>query len=464
MGYVITETLKGTVLEKILADKLNWLESHKAKLPLKEFEATLTPSNRDFYHAFNKNQTQFILECKKASPSKGLIRESFDIEKIALTYQSYASVISVLTDEPYFQGDYHFLPKVSGLVKQPILCKDFIIDGYQIKLARHFQADAILLMLSILDDQQYKALESIAHELSMGILTEVSNETELQRAINLGAKVIGINNRDLRDLSVDLSTSLKLAPTIPNDRIIISESGIRNYSDVRRLAKFVDGFLIGSALMAEDDLEGAIKKIILGANKVCGLTRAEDAKAAFDAGAIFGGLIFVQNTPRHINTSQAKNIIAGAPLAYVGVFRNDNIDHIASVVKELNLSAVQLHGHENQAYVTMLRKKLPLECQIWKALSIEHKLPERDWEHVDKYVFDHGPGGSGQTFDWAVFKGHENDNLNNVLLAGGLSPDNCKQAAEFYCGGLDFNSGVENKPALKDADKIRTVFTNLRDY
>lgn len=464
MGYVITDVLKGTVLEKILADKLIWIEENKAKQPVADFESNLKPSSRDFYGAFNKKTTNFILECKKASPSKGLIRESFDIEKIALTYQAYASVISVLTDEPYFQGDHHFLPKVSALVKQPILCKDFIIDSYQIKLARHYQADAILLMLSILDDEQYQSLAALAHSLGMGILTEVSNENELKRAVDLGAKVIGINNRDLRDLSVDLSTSFRLAPEIPSDRIIISESGIRNYPDVRRLGKIVDGFLIGSALMAEEDLDAAIRKIILGANKVCGLTRSEDAKAAFDAGALYGGLIFVQNTPRHVNTTQAKNIMTGAALSYVGVFRNDNIDHIASVVKELNLSAVQLHGHENQAYVSMLRKKIPLDCQIWKALSIEHKLPERDWDHVDKYVFDHGPGGSGQTFDWTVFQGHENDNLNNVLLAGGLSPDNCRQAAEFYCGGLDFNSGVESRPAIKDAQKIKHVFANLRDY
>lgn len=464
MAYTIHAELKETVLERILTDKIVWIEDRKQTQPIDDFKNSLEKSTRSFYSAFNKNQANFILECKKASPSKGLIRESFDIEEIALTYKQYASAISVLTDMPYFQGDYNFLPKVSALVTQPILCKDFIIDSYQIYLARHYQADAILLMLSILTDDQYKLLAEVAHSLDMGILTEVSNEDELKRAIDLGAKIIGINNRDLRDLSVDLSTTFKLAPEIPNDRIIISESGIRNYPDIRRLAKLVDGFLIGSALMAEDNLDMAIRKIILGENKVCGLTRPEDASAALEAGAVYGGLIFVQNTPRHINISTAKEIISHAALAYVGVFRNDNIDHIVSTAKELSLHAVQLHGHENQAYVSLLRKKLPAECQIWKALSIDHKLPVRDWDNVDKYVFDHGPGGTGKTFDWAVFNGHETDNLNNVLLAGGLSPDNCSKAATFFCGGLDFNSGVESSPAIKNSEKIHSVFKQLRNY
>ncbi|MFC0179792.1 bifunctional indole-3-glycerol-phosphate synthase TrpC/phosphoribosylanthranilate isomerase TrpF [Thorsellia kenyensis] len=464
MAYSIPQELKQTVLEKILTDKISWIMHKKETFPLDSFNSLLTQSTRSFYQAFTKTQCQFILECKKASPSKGVIRPTFDIEAIATIYKHYAAAISVLTDEPYFQGDFSYLPKVSALVHQPILCKDFIIDEYQIKLARHHQADAILLMLSVLNDDQYKSLSAVAHELDMGILTEVSNEIELQRAIELGAKVIGINNRDLRDLSVNLQTTLNLAPKIPEDTIIISESGIRQYPDVRRLSNYVDGFLIGSALMAEDNLEKEIKKILFGRNKICGLTRAQDAKAAYDAGAIYGGLIFVQNTPRHISVTQAKNIMLGAPLDYVGVFRNDNIDHIASIADELNLSAIQLHGQENQAYVNMLRKKLPAACQIWKALSIEKKLPSRDWVNIDNYVFDHGPGGTGKTFDWSVFSDHRHEDFSNILLAGGLTPDNCKEAANFNCGGLDFNSGVESTPAIKSAEKINHAFINLRNY
>ncbi|MDF5425772.1 bifunctional indole-3-glycerol phosphate synthase/phosphoribosylanthranilate isomerase, partial [Vibrio parahaemolyticus] len=181
------------------------------------------------YDALSGEKTAFITECKKASPSKGLIRDHFDLDYIASVYNNHADAISVLTDEKYFQGNSDFLPQVRGQVKQPVLCKDFMVDTYQVYLARHYSADAVLLMLSVLNDEEYKALEEAAHSLNMGILTEVSNEEELHRAVKLGARVIGINNRNLRDLSTDLNRTKELAPTIrelaPN-ATVISESGI----------------------------------------------------------------------------------------------------------------------------------------------------------------------------------------------------------------------------------------------
>lgn len=197
--------MKATVLQKIVDDKVDYLVERKAKQPLDSFIGAVQPSQRSFYNALSAKRPVFILECKKASPSKGLIRKDFDPELIAKTYAPYASAISVLTDEKYFQGNMAYLTIVSNAVKQPVLCKDFIIDPYQIYLARHYQADAILLMLSVLNDEQYVALADVAHQLNMGVLTEVSNEEELERAIKLKSKVVGINNRDLRDLSIDLN-------------------------------------------------------------------------------------------------------------------------------------------------------------------------------------------------------------------------------------------------------------------
>ena len=166
----------------------------------------------------------------------------------------------MLTDEKYFQGSFDFLPIVSQIAPQPILCKDFIIDPYQIYLARYYQADACLLMLSVLDDEQYRQLAAVAHSLEMGVLTEVSNEEELERAIALGAKVVGINNRDLRDLSIDLNRTRELAPKLGHNVTVISESGINTYAQVRELSHFTNGFLIGSALMAHDDLNAAVRR------------------------------------------------------------------------------------------------------------------------------------------------------------------------------------------------------------
>ncbi|EPG7966624.1 bifunctional indole-3-glycerol-phosphate synthase TrpC/phosphoribosylanthranilate isomerase TrpF [Citrobacter koseri] len=450
-----------TVLAKIVADKAIWVEARKQQQPLASFQNEVQPSARHFYDALQGTRTAFILECKKASPSKGVIRDDFDPAQIAGVYKHYASAISVLTDEKYFQGSFDFLTVVSRIAPQPILCKDFIIDPYQIYLARYYQADACLLMLSVLDDEQYRQLSAVAHSLKMGVLTEVSNEEELERAIALGAKVVGINNRDLRDLSIDLNRTRQLAPKLGHGVTVISESGINTYAQVRELSHFANGFLIGSALMSHDDLHAAVRRVLLGENKVCGLTRGQDAKAAYDAGAIYGGLIFVPSSPRVVNLDQAREVIAAAPLQYVGVFRNTAITEVCEKATTLSLKAVQLHGSEDLAYVDALRAALPEQVQIWKALSVGDALPARDYQHVDKYVLDNGQGGSGQRFDWSLLNG---ETLDNVLLAGGLGADNCVEAAKTGCAGLDFNSGVESQPGIKDAHLLASVFQTLRAY
>ncbi|MCT4703635.1 bifunctional indole-3-glycerol-phosphate synthase TrpC/phosphoribosylanthranilate isomerase TrpF [Enterobacteriaceae bacterium H20N1] len=453
--------MQDTVLTKIVADKAIWVEARKKQQPLASFQNEVTPATRNFYHALQGARTAFILECKKASPSKGVIRDDFDPARIAGIYKHYACAISVLTDEKYFQGSFDFLPIVSSIVTQPVLCKDFIIDAYQIYLARFYQADACLLMLSVLNDEQYRQLAAVAHSLNMGVLTEVSNEEELERAIALEAKVVGINNRDLRDLSIDLNRTRQLAPRLTHGVTVISESGISNYGQIRELSHFANGFLIGSALMGEDDLNAAVRRVTLGENKVCGLTRSEDARAAHEAGAIYGGLIFVPASPRFVSDEKAASVIAAAPLRYVGVFRNAPVSEVAQKSAQFTLAAVQLHGDEDQAYIDELRAQLPENVQIWKALSVKESIPARDLSHVDKYVFDNGQGGTGQRFDWALLTGQK---LDNVLLAGGLGADNCVEAAKAGCAGLDFNSGVERAPGIKDANKLAAVFQTLRAY
>jgi len=450
-----------TVLAKIVADKAIWVEARKEQQPLASFQNDVVPSSRRFYDALKGARTAFILECKKASPSKGVIRDDFDPARIAEVYKHHASAISVLTDEKYFQGSFDFLPIVSQIAPQPILCKDFIIDAYQIWLARFYQADACLLMLSVLDDEQYRQLAAVAHSLNMGVLTEVSNEEELERAIAREANVVGINNRDLRDLSIDLNRTRQLAPRLGAGVTVISESGINTYAQVRELSHFANGFLIGSAMMSCEDLNVAVRRVLLGENKVCGLTRGQDAAAALEAGAIYGGLIFVDGSPRTLSESQARDVMAAAPLSYVGVFRDAPVEDVVAKAENLSLAAVQLHGSEDQHYIDALRQALPAQIQIWKAQSVSNTLPPRDLNHVDKYVLDNGQGGTGQRFDWSLLNGEK---LDNVLLAGGLSPDNCVEAAKAGCAGLDFNSGVESQPGIKDASKLASVFKTLRAY
>ncbi|OWO80538.1 bifunctional indole-3-glycerol phosphate synthase/phosphoribosylanthranilate isomerase [Photorhabdus luminescens] len=453
--------MQATILQKIVNDKAEYLINRKQQQPLESFIDAVVASNRDFYQALSSEQTVFILECKKASPSKGVIRQDFDPIHIAKIYQPYAAAISVLTDEKYFQGSYEFLRLVSDAIYQPVLCKDFIIDPYQVYLARYYQADAILLMLSILDDQQYIALSELAHSLNMGVLTEVSSEEERARAVALKAKVIGINNRDLRDLSIDLNRTKQLAPQLPEGTLVISESGIHQHQQIRELSRYANGFLIGSALMAQSNLDLALRQLILGENKVCGLTRPQDAKAVLQAGAVYGGLIFAEHSPRKIDIQQAQQIINAANLKYVGVFQNQSSTFISHTARTLSLAAVQLHGAEGEVYIAELRKTLPENCQIWKAVDMSKDAFHAKTGNVDRYLLDNGKGGTGQSFDWRLL---DKQSLANVMLAGGLNEENCQQAAKYGCCGLDFNSGVESSPGIKSSHKLNKVFQLLRCY
>lgn len=453
-----------TVLAKIVADKKEWVAARKTAQPLESFINAVKPSDRSFYDALSGKPAKFILECKKASPSKGLIRDDFDLNYIAGVYGNHAAAISVLTDEKYFQGNFDFLPVVRAQVPCPVLCKDFMIDPYQVYLARYHQADAILLMLSVLNDDDYRKLAEVAHSLKLGVLTEVSNEEELERAIALNAKVVGINNRNLRDLSIELNRTKELAPRLPQDRIVISESGIYTHQQILELAPFANGFLIGSSLMAETDVEQAVRRVLYGDNKVCGLTRAQDAKAAYDAYANYGGLIFVEKSPRYVDLDAARKVMEGAPLQYVGVFQNHDVDQVAGTAQTLNLAAVQLHGTEDADYIDELRKKLPENTQIWKAHGVSDHVPEL-LDNVDRTLLDskvgNQSGGTGSTFDWSLIP---DDRKDAIMIAGGLNSDNAKAAAELGCIGLDFNSGVEDMPGLKDKDKLDAAFSALRDY
>lgn len=462
----VKEAEMAEVLAKIVRDKHQWVAERKQAQPLASFKDTLVASDRSFYQALSQQKTVFITECKKASPSKGLIREEFDLDYIASVYNNHADAISVLTDEKYFQGNFEFLPQVRKQAKQPILCKDFMIDSYQVYLARHYFADAILLMLSVLDDNEYVELAEVAHSLDMGVLTEVSNEEELQRAVALGAKVIGINNRNLRDLTTDLNRTKQLAPTIRElapDAIIISESGIYTHQQVRDLSQYADGFLIGSSLMAEDDLELAVRKVTMGENKVCGLTHPNDAAKAYQSGAVFGGLIFVEQSPRYVDQESARLTMSGAPLNYVGVFQNHSLETIVDTVCDLGLAAVQLHGSEDQAFVNQLKSALPPQVEIWKAYGVNQSVPVLLNENIDRHLLDtkvgSQVGGTGLVFDWSLI-----GDPSKVMLAGGITPFNAQKAAEQGCLGLDLNSGVEHSPGKKDADKLEQAFIAIRNY
>jgi indole-3-glycerol phosphate synthase/phosphoribosylanthranilate isomerase len=455
------------VLDAIVARKRADVSERSKRVPYDILRGGAVPSSRSLASALKKPGRRFILECKRASPSEGVIRENFDIGEIAAAYKGVADAVSVLTDEPFFQGRLEYIGAVREILDVPILCKDFVIGPYQVCEARVYGADAILLMLSVLDDGAYRACAAEAARLGMDVLTEVHGESELDRALALGARIIGINNRDLATLKVDLGVASRLSPRIPGDRLVVCESGLSSREDTLAV-RGADAFLAGGCLMKSPRIDIAARRLIYGGVKICGLTSPDDAKKSYEAGACFGGLIFAGESPRVVDEARAEDIAGASPLPLVGVFVNDGLSRIARLADDLRLAAVQLHGEEPPEFVSELRGSLPPGCEIWKARRISDTgdIPDAGECGADRVLLDafgeHSRGGTGKTFDWSVLEGRAGNG--GRILAGGITPENAHRASCLGCYGIDVNSGVERTgaPGSKDFDKIDRLFGNLR--
>jgi indole-3-glycerol phosphate synthase len=261
-----------TILSKIIAYKRDEVASAKAATPIAAIErlARDMPRPRGFERALRRagaNGFALIAEIKKASPSKGVIRAEFDPPDLARAYAAGgAACLSVLTDGPSFQGSANHLRAVRGAIALPIIRKDFMIDPYQVFEARAWGSDCILLIMAALSDAQARELMDTAIALDLDILVETHDEAELDRAINLGAAMIGINNRNLATFVTDLAVTERLASRAPRDRLLVSESGINSHADLVRLrAAGAGAFLVGESLMRCEDVETAARRLLQGA-------------------------------------------------------------------------------------------------------------------------------------------------------------------------------------------------------
>ena len=257
------------ILDQIVADNLLELETRKRSFPLAELQRVALEQSPplDFASALRGVRIQLIAEIKKASPSRGVIRPDFNPVEVAKIYASNgASAISVLTEARYFQGSLNYLKDVRnalGNKRLPLLRKDFLCDSYQVYESRAYGADSLLLIVAILKPEELEELLGLSHELGMSCLVEVHNETELEIALGSGARIIGINNRDLKTFTVDLTTTQRLRLLIPPDRIVVSESGIKDRSDMAKLRQWgVDAVLIGESLMSAPNIAAKMKELL----------------------------------------------------------------------------------------------------------------------------------------------------------------------------------------------------------
>ena len=454
------------VLGEIVARKRKDVAARLEGITIETLRNRAAPTRLSLKAALAQPRARFIMEVKRISPSEGQLRASADPAAIARAYRGAADAISVLVDGPYFGGSYQDLAAVRAEFAGPILAKDFVVDPRQVPEARIHGADAVLAMLSVLDDGEAAAVIAEARRLGMDVLVEAHDEAEVRRALGLGAEVVGINNRDLRTLKVDLATTERLSPLVPKERVLVAESGIRDRADVERLSAHADAFLVGSSLMRAESPAMAARELAFGRVKVCGLTDPRDLGLAAELGASYAGLVMVPNTPRAVNERQADEIAQEGKergIRLVRVFRNGKLEQVAQIAHRLGFSAGQLHGQEDARYIKALRTMLPERCEIWAASEVGGDVPEPRMG-ADRTLFDTAvggrSGGTGTAFDWSRIEAR--DELSGSILAGGLKPANAGAAAAVGAFALDVSSGVEMFPGRKDAGKLHAFFDALR--
>ncbi|HJT55925.1 MAG TPA: bifunctional indole-3-glycerol-phosphate synthase TrpC/phosphoribosylanthranilate isomerase TrpF, partial [Ktedonobacteraceae bacterium] len=463
-------------LDRIVAQTRSDLEQRKREIPLEEVRrlAAAQPEPRDLRQALSSDSNvRLIAEVKRASPSKGLLAPDLDPVALARTYEANgAAAVSVLTEPHFFLGSPMYLTAIKQAVNIPVLRKDFIFDEYQVYEARAWGADAILLICAILDDAQLQHLLKIARELHMQCLVEVHSAEEARRAVAAGAAIIGINSRDLTTFQLHPNLIRKLRPLIPKDRVVVAESGIHTASDARRLTRYdVQAMLVGEALVVSNDVPGQMRTLSRGANedvqiKICGLRTPHHLHTAIEAGADMIGLMFYEPSPRYIEPHHARELLdtienpATAP-DVVGVFVNKEADFIHDIIEQVGLDFVQLHGSELPEFCQQIQRPVikGLRLHSGDDLCLIRAYQETAWRILLDTPSSQW-GGSGLTHNWSLARKVAQEMP--VLLAGGLTPENVREAiSQVQPWGVDVSSGVETS-GQNDEAKIRAFIQQVR--
>ena len=456
-----------------------------------------------FEAALRQQDFNFICEVKKASPSKGIIAEHFPYLDIAKEYEvAGAAAISVLTEPDFFKGDKKYLQEIASTVKIPVLRKDFIIDEYQIYQAKVWGASAILLICACLDVPTLTRFRELADSLGLSSLVEAHDEHEVQMAIDCGARIIGVNNRNLKDFTVDVQNSVRLRNLVEDDVIFVSESGLETPEDIQVLRDNN----IGVALMGETFMRSPnkVEKLayLYGPTyytpkvKMCGISKVETIPAIVDAKPDYMGLVFAPSK-RQVTVEQAKTLVDELHKQYektygeitvpmntdtaqdsqdnqefvqgnsnfekiktVGVFVNETIENLLKIAEEVKLDVIQLHGDEDESFIQTLKEQSNVE--VWKAVQVRSAADAEKWidSSADMLLFDayhkDERGGTGEVFDWSSLDEFERP----FMLAGGMDSTNVARAIRTVRPyGIDISSGIETE-GVKDDEKIK-AFTHI---
>jgi indole-3-glycerol phosphate synthase / phosphoribosylanthranilate isomerase len=478
-----------SILERILARTRESVQRRRRELPVERMQRSApTPTGRrPFLPAVSRpGQLNVIAEFKRRSPSRGVIREDLHPVSVAQAYEvAGAAALSVLTEEDFFGGCLDDLREARAATLLPALRKDFVVDPYQVWEAWYAGADAVLLIAAALGDAELRRLHDTAREVGIEALVEVHDERELARALRAGARLVGVNSRDLRTMTVRLETALELAEQIPDEVVAVAESGIREAGDLRRLRDAgYDAFLIGEHLMLQPDPGAALEELLAEAAsprpaapaarqgsrvavKICGITSVEDGLMAAQAGADAVGLVFWPRSPRALGVEAARRIAAALPplVLRVGVFVDADRDHMAAVAEAVGLDVLQLHGDEPPEALVGLPRRAIKAVRVGPGFDPAEALRYQGRAGgilLDTRVDGGAPGGTGRPFDWAQVRAVR-EGASFLMLAGGLDPENVRRAVDAVRpDAVDVSSGVESAPGRKDPAKVKAFIEAVR--